>query len=374
MVIKELQLKNFRNYSECSIELSEGLNLFTGRNAQGKTNLLESIVVLSSTRSHRIKEDQKMIRNSCEFSILSCIYESEGVKKSLKVILHSNGKTLMKNGYTVMKASDFVGEIQTVLFTPDDLRLFTDPPRERRKLINQQLTAVSKSYMASLGRYQSLLKERNSMLKNEKIDESLLNILDDIMSEAEASIYSARKEFIDFINTWIGKIYEKLSDEKADLKIRYVSCCDSDDPAVLKSKRKSLLRKDIEFHVTTTGIHKDDIFFEKDGINMIDTASQGQKRMVILSFRLALLLYIREKTGHKPILLLDDVLSELDYERQIRLLSMVADRYQCIITAAQLPPFIRNLKYRQFYIENGMVKQIQEGENERRKETGSHQK
>ena len=144
MIIRNLQLKNFRNYSDCSIDLSEGLNLFTGRNAQGKTNLLESIVVLSSTRSHRISEDQKMIRNQCEFSILTCIYNSEGKDESLKVILHRKGKTLMKNGYPVMKASDFIGEIHTVLFTPDDLRIFTDSPKERRKLINQEITAVSR--------------------------------------------------------------------------------------------------------------------------------------------------------------------------------------------------------------------------------------
>lgn len=366
MIIRNLQLKNFRNYSDCSIDLSEGLNLFTGRNAQGKTNLLESIVVLSSTRSHRISEDQKIIRNQCEFSILTCIYNSEGKDESLKVILHRKGKTLMKNGYPVMKASDFIGEIHAVLFTPDDLRIFTDSPKERRKLINQEITAVSRIYMHALGRYQSVLKERNILLKNDRVDESLLGIMDEQLAEAEAVIYEKRKEFIDFMNTWISVIYERLSDEKSSLQIRYVTQSDSADPTVLKQKRKAVMKKDMEFRVTTTGIHKDDIIFVKDGMNMIDTASQGQKRMVILSFRLALLLYIREKTGKKPVLLLDDVLSELDHERQERLLKLVAEKYQCIITATELPPFIRNLKYRQFHIENGMVKEIREGENERR--------
>ena len=366
MIIQNLQLKNFRNYSECSIDLCEGLNLLTGRNAQGKTNLLESIVVLSTTRSHRIAEDQKMIRNQCDFSILTCIYNSEGNQHNLKVILHRKGKTLMKDGYPVMKTSDFIGEIHTVLFTPDDLRIFTDSPKERRKLINQVITGVSKSYMNALGKYQTLLKERNILLKNERVDESLLLVVDDQMAVAEAAVYQIRKEFIDFINTWIGKIYERLSDEKTDLKIRYMSQSDSSDPAVLMQKRKAVLKRDLEFRVTTTGIHKDDIIFEKDGVNMIDTASQGQKRMVILSFRLALLLYIKEKTGKKPVLLLDDVLSELDHNRQVRLLNMVAEKYQCIITATELPPFIRNLKYRQFHIEDGMVKEIREGENERR--------
>ena len=366
MIIRHLQLKNFRNYSECSIELSEGLNLFTGRNAQGKTNLLESIVVLSSTRSHRISEDQKMIKDSCEFSILACIYNSEGKDEKLKIILHRKGKTLMKNGYTVMKTSDFIGEIHTVLFTPDDLGIFTDSPKERRKLINQEITGVSKVYLQALGKYQSLLKERNILLKNDRVDESLLSIVDEQLAQSEAVIYQYRKEFIDFINTWISRIYGRLSDEKTSLLIRYLSQSASSDPEVLKQKRKAVLKKDLEFRVTSTGVHKDDIIFEKDGVNMIDTASQGQKRMVILSFHLALLLYIKEKTGKKPVLLLDDVLSELDHDRQVRLLNMVAEKYQCIITATDLPPFIRNLKYRQFHIENGMVKEIREGENERR--------
>lgn len=358
MIIQKLELRNFRNYADLSIDLYERLNIFTGDNAQGKTNLLESIVFLSTTRSHRISDEKKLIRYGSDFALLSCIYKSDGSDEKLKAIIHPKGKTLMKNGYPVMKTSDFIGSLNTVVFTPDDLRIYDDSPRERRKLINQELTSVSRTYMNELSRYQSVLKERNILLKNEKPDESLLDILDTQLAEAEVMIYRQRKEFTDFLNRWLTKIYERLSGENSEIRICYVTQSDSDDISILKEKRKAVRRRDLEFRVTTTGIHKDDFIFTKDGRNMTECASQGQKRMVMLGFRLALLLFIREKTGRRPVLLLDDVLSELDREKQERLLSMVADKYQCVITATEIPECVKDLSYREFHIRNGTVNEI----------------
>lgn len=358
MIIQKLELRNFRNYTDLSIDLYERLNIFTGDNAQGKTNLLESIVFLSTTRSHRISDEKKMIRYGSEFALLSCIYKSDGSDEKLKAIIHPKGKTLMKNGYPVMKTSDFIGSLNTVVFTPDDLRIFDDSPRERRKLINQELTSVSRSYMNGLSKYQSVLKERNILLKNEHPDDSLLDILDTQLAEAEAMIYRQRKEFTDYLNRWLTKIYARLSGETDEIRICYVTQSDSDDISILKEKRKAVRRRDLEFRVTTTGIHKDDFIFTKDGRNMTECASQGQKRMVMLGFRLALLLFIREKTGRRPVLLLDDVLSELDREKQVRLLDMVAEKYQCVITATEIPECVNGLSYREFHIEDGKVTAI----------------
>ncbi|MGM9941211.1 MAG: DNA replication/repair protein RecF [Bulleidia sp.] len=360
MYVRKLELRNFRNYSDLSIELTDRMNIITGHNAQGKTNLLESLVFLSSTRSHRIHDDRKMIRNGCEFAIARCEYDNEGRTGTLQGIIHNKGKTLMKDGYPVMKSSEFIGTLNTVLFSPDDLRIFDDSPRERRKLINQVITGVSRSYLNELTKYQSVLKQRNILLKNDRPDGSLLDIMDRQMAHCESVIHQEREEFVRFMNQWMTRIYARLSDDAEEVTIRYVSHYDTSDENQIEEKRKGFRKKDIEFRVTTIGIHKDDVIFEKNGNNIIETASQGQKRMVILAFRLSLLIYIRNRTGTRPVLLLDDVLSELDHDRQIRLLNMVGDKYQCVITTTELPPYLRNLKYREFHIENGMLKNIKE--------------
>ena len=335
MIVRSLRLRNFRNYENAYLEFGSGMNLITGRNAQGKTNLLESLVYLSLTRSHRISDEKQLIRSDMPFADILCRMEDDS-ERELHAIVHNRGKTLMINGTPVKKSSDFIGKLNVVLFAPDDLYIFNDQPRERRRIMNQEITKVSPQYLISLNQYQQLLKERNIILKQEQADERYLDVIDEKMADAETMIVSMLR-------------YRCCVDNKSDLR------------ASLLRMHKESRQKDIERRMTLNGIHREDLVFEINDINLIRTASQGQKRMTMLAFKMALLRYIRMKTGKKPVLLLDDVLSELDGSRQKKLLEMVREPYQCLITATEVPEEIRKGNYREFRIENGTVRDVSGG-------------
>ena len=158
MQIRTLQLRNYRNYERAVIRFAPGMNILTGLNAQGKTNLLESLVYLSLTRSHRLNDDQQLIRSGCEAARISCAYE-DGIERKIEAVIHKGGKTLLVNGQPVHRSSEFIGLLNVVLFAPDDLGLFTDAPRERRRLMNQEIAKISPAYLKAVSRYQNLLRE-----------------------------------------------------------------------------------------------------------------------------------------------------------------------------------------------------------------------
>ena len=362
MIVRSLRLRNFRNYENAYLEFGSGMNLITGRNAQGKTNLLESLVYLSLTRSHRISDEKQLIRSDMPFADILCRMEDDS-ERELHAIVHNRGKTLMINGTPVKKSSDFIGKLNVVLFAPDDLYIFNDQPRERRRIMNQEITKVSPQYLISLNQYQQLLKERNIILKQEQADERYLDVIDEKMADAETMIVSMRDEFVTAVNEHMGDLYRELSYDDIRVSLRYRCCVDnkSDLRASLLRMHKESRQKDIERRMTLNGIHREDLIFEINDINLIRTASQGQKRMTMLAFKMALLRYIRMKTGRKPVLLLDDVLSELDGSRQKKLLEMVREPYQCLITATEVPEEIRKGNYREFRIENGIVRDVSGG-------------
>lgn len=363
MIIRSLRLRNFRNYESAWIELSDGMNIITGENAQGKTNLLESLVYLSLTRSHRISDEKKLIREDMPFADIACVLNDEGSEKEIEAIIHRQGKSLLINRSPVKKSSDFIGQLNVVLFAPDDLYLFNDQPRERRRIMNQEITKISPQYLLMLNQYQSLLRERNIILKQDKADERYLDILDEQMAEMEAFIVKMRRDFIDTVNESMASLYREISGDDVRASVRYRCCTgDTDDlRASLLEMHRDSRQHDIERRMTLNGIHREDLIFEKDGISLINTASQGQKRMTMLAFKMALLRYIQKKTGKKPVLLLDDVLSELDSVRRQKLLEMVKKPYQCLITATEIPEEIRKENFREFRIENGTVKYVSGG-------------
>ena len=356
MYIKNIQLRNFRNYENAYIEFNPSINLITGANAQGKTNLLESLVYLSLTRSHRIVDDKKLIRNDEMFAVIDCKFVDTD-EKDIEVIIHPNGKTLMIHKRPLKKSSEFIGLLNVVLFSPDDLRIFNDQPKERRRVINQEITKVSTKYLLSLNQFQMYLKDRNALLKSEKIDLNYLDILDEQMSKVEAHIIRERRKFIEVIQSVISKIYQELSGSEIKLEVMYKTFIEDTEELeekILEIHRESR-QKDMEYHITKVGIHLDDLIFKMDDQNLIYFASQGQKRMVMLSFKLALLNYIKLMTKKQPILLLDDVLSELDYSRQKKLLQMVQRDFQCIITTTEIPDFLKHADMTEFRIEGGKI-------------------
>ena len=356
MYIKSIQLRNFRNYENASIELSPHINLITGENAQGKTNLLESMVYLSLTRSHRIVDDKKLIKDDALFANIHCVFVDDQ-ETDIDAVIHPQGKTLMLHKQPLKKSSEFIGLLNVVLFSPDDLHIFSDQPKERRRVMNQEITKVSSRYLSSLNKYQSYLKDRNSLLKNEKIDMNYLDILDEQMAKEEAIIIQERRKFVTCMQDFITDIYQQISDTNISLTVSYKTFVeDSEDlQADIIRCHKESRTKDIEYRTTKTGIHLDDLVFKMDDKNLIYFASQGQKRMAMLSFKLSLLKYIEKMIHKQPVLLLDDVLSELDYHRQKKLLEMVQRDFQCVITSTEIPAFLKNEDMKEFQIVNGKI-------------------
>ena len=356
MIIEKLWLRNYRNYEKEEIIFNPNMNLITGKNAQGKTNLLESLVYLSLTRSHRILEDSKLIKEGKEMAKIGCEVIDDK-KKRLEVVLHPGGKTLFLNKQPIQRSSEFIGLLNVVLFSPDDLSLFNEAPRSRRKLIDQEITKINHKYLYSLNKYRTLLKNRNALLKNNTVDESYLDILDEQMIQEESIIIEERENFIKDINSYIKDIYQDLADEKSIVQIQYLSCIDTTKPKLeqLKQMYQNNRKRDKETHVSNEGIHREDIQFLMDGKEVINIASQGQKRMIILAFKLSLLHYIEKNKKNKPVLLLDDVLSELDKNRQEKLLKLIQKDYQCIITTTEKPTNINITNLTEYQVRNGKI-------------------
>ncbi len=362
MKVETLQLRNFRNYENTSVAFSPDLNVITGHNAQGKTNLLESLVYLSLTRSHRIADEKKLIRNDMPFADIRCRIDDEGIKKDLRAIIHPNGKTLRIDQIPVKKSSDFIGAVNVILFSPDDLYIFSDHPQTRRKIMDQEITKVSPGYLTSLNKYRNLMKERNDLLKNMNIDMRYLDILDEQMADLMEAVIAKRQKFIETVNLHMPQIYRELSmDETVTVNVRYKKCCMEADREHLLQMMKDSRQRDIDYRITNNGIHREDLLFEMNDVSLIQQASQGQKRMTMLAFKMALMKYIQAETGKQPVLLLDDVLSELDAERQRRLLEMIRGRCQCIITAAEIPAHMKNLAWTGFYVEQGRITAEKQG-------------
>lgn len=358
MLIKEIRLRNFRNYAICSLTLSNGVNLFTGNNAQGKTNLLESLVYLSLTRSFRINDDRKLIRKDSPFADIRCICEKRGKRKELEAVIHPKGKTLLCDKVPMHKSSEFVGILNVILFSPDDIVLFQDSPQERRKVMDQEISKVSLKYLEAMSQYRKILKQRNAVLKKQERDRIYLETLTKQMSVLEAKIIDKRIEFCKIINAHMDRFYQKIADDPSvHISVAYKTCFKEVKESDILSFHLSLLERDMDLRVTSVGVHREDLCFFLNGQNIIETASQGQKRMAMLAFKLSLNEYIRNKTNEEAVLLLDDVLSELDNTKQKRLLELVSHSSQCLITATHIPESMKNARMREFHVVNGTIRQ-----------------
>lgn len=345
MIIKELRLRNFRNFDNCHISFNPNINIITGLNGQGKTNLLESLVFLSTTKSHRVNEDQKMIKIGTEFSNIDCLF-NDGIDYRIGAVIHQKGKSLLINKQYISKTSEFIGLLNVILFSPSDINIFDDSPRIRRKLINLEINKVNKKYIDSLNNYQKLLKERNVTLKSNKIDSVYLNILEDQMINHQIVILKERNKLIKIINKNINLYFQKIIGEDITIEVEYLSCVNYEEEnlsKLLKDMYISNFEKDRFTQVTNSGIHRDDLLFKMNGQDVNDYASQGQRRVVVMAFKLSLIDYIKSITNKPPILLLDDVLSELDINKQRNLLSCIDNDIQTIITTSVLSNSLKTL-------------------------------
>lgn len=361
MILRKLKLRNFRNIEHCELILDSGINVFLGNNGQGKTNCVESVMFSSTTRSFRVANDAAMIKHDCPFASIECVIEDEGRKTTLSSVIHSKGKSLFVSSKQVPKASEFIGKLNAVLFSPNDLEMFNISPKERRKLMDIEIGKISMKYNAALLKYQKCLKERNNALKMD-CDEILLSSLETQMIESQIQILESRRVFVEFLNQRLSSKMKQLCDEELHLEVKLKSWIDFSDKSklydLMKEKYDETRQRDMMMKVTGNGIHRDDIEFTMKGFPLHEIASQGQKRMVLLAIKLCLIDFVRMTKKTSPVLILDDVLSELDKKNRIRLFQILDQSVQTLITTTDLDEINESLvkSPKVFTVTSGIIK------------------
>ena len=343
MIIESLNLANFRNYESLSMRFSDGTNIFYGDNAQGKTNILEALYMIATTRSHRSGiKDREMIRfDQEEAHIRSVIYKHDIDYQIDMHLRKSKTKGIAINGQRIKKASQLVGLLNIVFFSPEDLSIIKNGPSERRRFMDMELCQLDAEYMHQLNSYNRIVDQRNRLLKDIYFNPGLagtLDIWDEQLCEYGEKIIERRKQFIDDLNEMIGEIHYKISGGKERLVINYEPSCLSGE---LREKVKKNREKDCYMKITSVGPHRDDFSFIGNEIDLRKFGSQGQQRSCALSLKLAEIELVTCCIGERPVLMLDDVLSELDSNRQNYLLSSIGG-IQTFITCTGLDEFVRN--------------------------------
>ena len=331
MWINKIKINNFRNYNKEEINLKENTNVFYGENAQGKTNIIEAIFLCSMGKSFRAKKDTEMILLNEQKATIEIEFQKLDRDGKIKIEL-SNKKNVYINGIKIKKLSELLGNINVVIFTPDDINILKGGPQNRRRFLDIMISQLKPNYMYNLNLYLKTLEQRNNYLRQireENKKEELLEIWDEKLSEYAINIYNYRKEFINKINNKIKNIHQEITDNKEEIEVEYITECTSKEEYLnlLKQRRKL----DIIKGFTTKGVHRDDfvIYINKKRLEIY--GSQGQHRTAILSLKLSELNIIEEEIGEKPILLLDDFMSELDEKRRNHFLNKI-ENTQVIIT------------------------------------------
>ncbi len=357
MLIKKIKLCNYRNYESVELEFSECTNILYGDNAQGKTNILESIYLCGTTKSHQGSKDKEIIKIGCDESHIKMYIEKDGLEHSIDMHLKKNkSKGIAINGVPIKKSSELMGLINIIFFSPEDLNIIKNGPSERRRFLDIELCQLNKIYLDSLSKYTKVLNQRNHLLKQIKYDSSLKDTLsawDDQLIRHGSYIIKTRKEFIDQLVNVAGEVHTKLTGGKEKLVIQYEPNTEVDN---FEEKLKNNLDRDIYYQVTHSGPHRDDIKFIANDMDLRTYGSQGQKRTAALSLKLSEIEIVKGKINDVPILLLDDVLSELDRNRQNYLIDCL-EGIQTIITCTGLEEFVNyRIAVNQVYkIVNGSV-------------------
>lgn len=360
MFAKKLMLNGFRNYDIEQIEFSPNLNLIVGKNAQGKTNLIEAIYYSAVGKSARAKKDADLINWSKDKANFKLTVQKNAGTKDVEITFFRNQKKAIKvNGINLLKIGDLLGNVNVIYFSPDELKLVKDAPEDRRKFLDTDISQFNKTYFYSLLRYNKILEQRNKLLKERydtKTIEQTLPIWNAQLATEGAKLIKTRIEFVERLKKYVKNAHTFLTSEQEYLQIEYAGIAGESEQEIKEKLLKELIRvqdKDIKLGYTNVGPHRDDIKFLVNNVDIRSFGSQGQHRTVALSLKLAELEIFKEETGEYPILLLDDVLSELDQERQQRLLAKIKT-IQSFITTAQYDPFMfENAKI--IKIENGKI-------------------
>ena len=352
-----MKLKNFRNYELLSLRFDKSTNIFYGDNAQGKTNILEAVYLSGTTKSHRGTKDKDMIQFGANESHIETIVEKNGIKYQIDMHLKKNSpKGIAINKIPIRKASELFGIINIVFFSPEDLNIIKNGPGERRRFIDLELSQLDKVYLNNLSNYNRIVNQRNHLLKEIDYNKGALETLDiwDIqLIQYGNKIIERRQKFIEKINKIISNIHKKLTGNREDIKIVYEPSNGalSFEQALLKNKEK-----DLRIKSTSVGPHRDDIAFLVSDIDIRKYGSQGQQRTAALSLKLSEIELVKQSIHDTPVLLLDDVLSELDKHRQNYLLDSIHD-IQTLITCTGVDEFV-NHRFsinKVFHVQNGQV-------------------
>ncbi|WP_141434448.1 DNA replication/repair protein RecF [Bacillus sp. 03113] len=371
MFIEQLHLKNYRNYKSLDVQFENKVNVILGENAQGKTNVLESIYVLAMAKSHRASNDKELILWDEEYAKI----EGRIIKKHgalpMQLVISKNGKKAKSNHIEQQKLSQYVGSINVVMFAPEDLNLVKGSPQVRRRFIDMEIGQVSSIYLHDMGQYQKILQQRNHYLKllqtNKQKDETMLEILTEQFIQMAVKIVSKRLGFLALLEKWAVPIHKGISRGLETLKIKYKPSVDvSDDQELSKmievyeQKFLAVKKREIERGVTLFGPHRDDLLFFVNDRDVQTFGSQGQQRTTALSIKMAEIELIHSEIGEYPILLLDDVLSELDDYRQSHLLNTIQGKVQTFVTTTNVDGIHhQTLKEAStFIVEHGTLKKI----------------
>ncbi len=353
MYIEKIKLQNFRNYKQLELNLNKNINIIYGNNAQGKTNILESIFLCSFGKSFRTTKEKEMIKFDETNLVVEVFYQKKDRDGKIKIEI-GDKKQIYLNGIKIKKLSELLGNVNIVIFTPEDINILKDGPAGRRRFLDMMIGQLRPNYVYNLNMYLKTIEQRNNYLRQireENKPEEMLEIWDEKLAEYAEIIFNYRNEFIKKIIQKINKIHSEITENKEKLEIEYISNCENKENylKLLKERRKL----DIIKGFTTKGIHRDDFMIYINKKEVGTYGSQGQNRTVVLSLKLAELNVIYDEIGEYPILLLDDFMSELDIERRKNFLNNIKNT-QVILTGTEkidLP----NLEYNLYNVKKGEI-------------------
>ena len=363
MNIKKLNLRNFRNYLDLEIEFNDKLNIIIGNNAQGKTNILEAIYFLSITKSFLSVNEKTLIFRDKEFSLIKGDIVNSNFNKKLSILINDNGKKIEVNQKIIKRNIDYLGNLRVIIFSPDDIRLLKDSPGNRRRFLNIELSQLYDKYVKYLSEFNIILKQRNEYLKiikNGNFNEEYFSILNNKYVDLAVEIYIYRNNFINKINEYITDKYYFISGDN-NLVVKYISDTSISNRIDMKNSLLNRLidnkNREVMYGNTMIGPHKDNFCFYLNENNLSMFGSQGQLKMSVLALKLAEIDVFRSITGDYPILLLDDIFSELDIEKRNKLIKFLNDDVQTIMTTTDLSEIDNELvKIANIYkIENGTI-------------------
>ncbi|WEG73336.1 DNA replication/repair protein RecF [Vagococcus intermedius] len=373
MKLTNIHLEDYRNYETLALDFTKSLTIFLGENAQGKTNLLESIYVLAMTRSHRTSHEKELIAWDKDYARIVGDVQKKNQTIRMEMAIATKGKKTKLNHIEQKKLSDYVGELNVVLFAPEDLYLIKGAPQVRRRFIDMELGQISPLYLYHLSNYQRVLKQRNKYLKQvaglKEVDEAYLSVLSEQLAESGSHVLYLRYQFIQKLEKWSQVIHQGITENREALSIRYQPSIKIDETHSQKEVQQIYLddlekniNKELFKQTTIIGPHRDDLLFFIGEQNVQTFGSQGQQRTTALSLKLAEIELIKAEIGEYPILLLDDVMSELDDERQIHLLKTIEGKVQTFVTTTTLQHLTHRLQSSPdiFMVTNGKVERKSE--------------